>query len=405
MKQRRLPLILYILLAVPFFKPAIFGVMEEFSLLETVFDLWRLAATAAIALLYLLKMWKEKKRPSLVLVLLGLYLFFVLLSTVLGAENYWSVINYVLSIFGFCVLLELALWESADTALDMIFYPMTVLVWCNFLLECIYPRGLCVGGTYSYSYNFLGIDNFIGPMLIPYMILTAVRSVRRTGDLDWVSYMMIGVCTLNILFDWSATALMGMAVAVIFLLFIFGRRLEIFFNGLTALAVGLGMFLFIVLLRLQDLFAWFIEGVLHKGLSFTGRTDIWDIAITMIAEKPILGWGWGSRGKIYRVLKGKYYHAHNVYLEVMMEGGILAMIPFLGAQLASAWKLMKYRKEPCARILSAGLMAAAVMTTMEPYLDTNGLLIYALVILGYHIDKLASEKASCPAEGEFLPGQ
>jgi hypothetical protein len=35
-------------------------------------------------------------------------------------------------------------------------------------------------------------------------------------------------------------------------------------------------------------------------------------------------------------------------------------------------------------------MAGAVMTTMEPFLDSNGLMLYALVFLGYHVGTLIS---------------
>jgi hypothetical protein len=56
----------------------------------------------------------------------------------------------------------------------------------------------------------------------------------------------------------------------------------------------------------------------------------------------------------------------------------------------SANQLMRYRKHPYACLISAGIMAAAVMTTMEPFLDSNGLLIYALVFLGYYVETLIS---------------
>ena len=151
-----------------------------------------------------------------------------------------------------------------------------------------------------------------------------------------------------------------------------------------------------VLYRLQDVFAFLIEGVLHKGLSFTGRTEIWDTAIDNILHSPALGYGLAQSGKVYRLRKHKYYHAHNVFLEVLMEGGFCALLCFL-MMLASAVKqLMIHRKHPYACLISAGLMACGIMTTMEPFLDSNGLLIYALVFLGYHIGTLISGTDTAP---------
>jgi O-antigen ligase len=158
------------------------------------------------------------------------------------------------------------------------------------------------------------------------------------------------------------------------------------------------MFFSIVVLRLQNIFSFFIEGVLHKGLSFTGRTDIWDKAIAMILESPFLGYGIAQSGKVYRLSKHKYYHAHNAFLEVMVEGGVFALIAFLLMLERAGRQLLIYRRHPYACLLAAGLMSAAVMTTMEPFLDSNGLLIYALVFFSYHVGSLIAGKP-VPAAG------
>ena len=396
MDRSTLKRLFWIVLTIPYFKPALLGVLEGTELLETAFDLWRMAAVGVVVLLYLCEMIRQRRRPSGVLLWLCGYLAFVTLSTVLHGKNYWAILNHVVTIVSFCMLLELSLRRSPMVAMDMLFYPLTVLILANFLLECVYPGGVCTGGTYNYSYNLLGIDNLLAPLLIPYMFLTALRSTMLHGDLDWVSYCMLGVSALSLLLVWSATGLMGLAVALVFLLFFYQRRWQTLFNGATAMLSGVSLFFAVVLYRLQDVFAFLIEGVLHKGLSFTGRTEIWDTAIDNILRSPALGYGLAQSGKVYRLRKHKYYHAHNVFLEVLMEGGFCALLCFL-MMLASAVKqLMIHRKHPYACLISAGLMACGIMTTMEPFLDSNGLLIYALVFLGYHIGTLISGTDTAP---------
>lgn len=396
MDRSTLKRLLWIVLTIPYFKPALLGVLEGTERLETAFDLWRMAAAGVVVLLYLCEMIRQRRRPSGVLLWLCGYLAFVTLSTVLHGKNYWAILNHVVTIVSFCMLLELSLRRSPMVTMDMLFYPLTVLILANFLLECVYPGGVCTGGTYNYSYNLLGIDNLLAPLLIPYMFLTALRSTMLHGDLDWVSYCMLGVSALSLLLVWSATGLMGLAVALVFLLFFYQRRWQTLFNGATAMLSGVGLFFAVVLYRLQDVFAFLIEGVLHKGLSFTGRTEIWDTAIDNILRSPALGYGLAQSGKVYRLRKHKYYHAHNVFLEVLMEGGFCALLCFL-MMLASAVKpLMIHRKHPYACLISAGLMACGIMTTMEPFLDSNGLLIYALVFLGYHIGTLISGTDTAP---------
>ena len=387
----------WMLLLTPYFKPAVLGVLEGTELLENIFDLWRLLAAVTVCGLYGYGLLRKKLRPSAVLVWLCVFLGFIAMATLIREDNLWGLANYVLTIVTFCMLLELCLRDSPEMALDMIVYPLTVLILANFVLQCLFPRGLCTGGSYNYKYNFLGIDNFLAPILIPYMFLVALRATMRHGDLDWFAYAMIAVCALSILMVWAATGLMGLAVALIFLLFFYQCRGQRLFNFDTSLLVGFGSFFGIVLFRLQNLFAFFIEGVLHKGLSFTGRTDIWDKAIALFLDSPFLGYGIAQSGKVYRISKGKYYHAHNAILEVLVEGGVFAAMAFVMMLERAGRQLLIYRKHPYACLLSAGLMSCALMTCMEPFLDSNGLLIYGLVFFSYHVGTLIHGRETAPA--------
>lgn len=399
MKRIRMPKWGWMFLVIPYFKPAVLGVLEGTELLETAFDIWRLMAAAVILGLYVYQMVSQRRRPSGVLVGMCVYLGFIALSTLIRQDTLWSIANYVVTILTFCMLLELSLRDGPETTMDMLVLPLTVLVLANFILMCIYPTALCTGGAYNYRYNFLGIDNFLAPILVPYMFMVALRSTMRTGGLDFFAYAMMVVCALSIMLIWAATGLMGMAVALIFLLCFYQRKLQTLFNFSTTMLLAFGLFYCVVVFRLQDLFAFFIEGVLHKGLSFTGRTDIWDEAIRMFLLSPLLGYGYTSTGKVYRLVKGKYYHAHNAFLEILVEGGLGAMMGYLFMLERAGKQLMIYRRHDYACLISAGLMASFLMMSMESYLDSNGLLVYALIFLGYHVGTLICGKETAPAGG------
>ena len=135
----------------------------------------------------------------------------------------------------------------------------------------------------------------------------------------------------------------------------------------------------------------------RQGLRFTGRPDIWDKAIKLFLESPFLGYGIAQSGKVYRISKGKYYHAHNAILEVLVEGGVFSAIAFVMMLERAGRQLLIYRRHPYACLLSAGLMSCALMTWMEPFLDSNGLLIYGLVFLSYHVGTLIHGTETAPA--------
>lgn len=398
--------IFWILLAAPFFKPSILGVFPGTDLPETLFNLWRLLAAAMIFALYLLQLLRRRLRPTPVLICLTAFLGFIALSTVIHGRNYWFLANYEITIFAFCLLIELGISHSAETVLDLLFYPLTIVMLINLILQIIYPYGLCRGGSFWYIFGFMGIDNYLAPFLVPYMILTVLRSEILWGRITHLTWFLVGCGAMNLLLTWSTTGVMGLAVALIFLLFFYRTRGELLFNAATSMLAGFGLFWGIVVFRLQNLFAFFIEGVLHKGLSFTGRTDIWDAAMESIMENPLLGLGLAQYGKVYRLRKGNYYHAHNVFLETGMEGGICAFLCFLLMLGFASKPLLEYRRHPYACLLSAGLMACAVMTSMESYLDPNGLMIYGLILLAWHIPKLIAAgdaraaRQDAPAVGE-----
>ena len=121
MNQTASKRLFWILLATPFFKPALLGVLEGTDFLETCFDLWRMAAAGVIVLLYLYEMIRQRRKPTAVLLWLCAYLGFVGLSTVLHGSNYWAILNHVVTIVSFCMLLELSLRRGPMVTMDMLF--------------------------------------------------------------------------------------------------------------------------------------------------------------------------------------------------------------------------------------------------------------------------------------------
>ncbi|MBO8154782.1 O-antigen ligase [Thermovirga sp.] len=99
----------------------------------------------------------------------------------------------------------------------------------------------------------------------------------------------------------------------------------------------------------------------------THRNIIWKSVVGLWKEKPFIGWGWSDFkhlaedkiGKLPRV--GVPHEPHNVYLELLVRGGVL--LPFLAVTLfmRGAWcgyKKMKESKNFSLKLLYAALIAA-----------------------------------------------
>ncbi|MGV9211567.1 O-antigen ligase family protein [Micromonospora sp. RB23] len=65
--------------------------------------------------------------------------------------------------------------------------------------------------------------------------------------------------------------------------------------------------------------------------SFSERGRIWTVLLDRWAESPIVGWGQDvfDEPAVTAALGGQFNHGHNVMVQVLVVGGLLALVPFL----------------------------------------------------------------------------
>ena len=71
----------------------------------------------------------------------------------------------------------------------------------------------------------------------------------------------------------------------------------------------------------------------EEFFEFTGRSAVWADALRLFKESPIIGYGFHAD----RIMLGT--HAHNAFVQSMVQTGLIGTIPFLGA-LLFAWVLL-----------------------------------------------------------------
>ena len=100
-----------------------------------------------------------------------------------------------------------------------------------------------------------------------------------------------------------------------------------------------------------------IFGLLGKSPDISGRTEIWKKVLDLIDERPLQGWGWTSywipflepyNGLV--VMHGvPYLQAHNAFLDVWLQLGILGLglfICLLGFTFVPLWRLAVRHTSP-----------------------------------------------------------
>jgi O-antigen ligase len=135
-------------------------------------------------------------------------------------------------------------------------------------------------------------------------------------------------------------------------------------------------------------------------LSPSWRLAIWRDAVPVIADFPLTGVGAGAFGsamRLYQTSPRTYYHneAHNQYLQIVSEGGMLLGVPAaftLCGFIAAAWRQLRRRDDPVhwMRVAAAAaLVGVAVQSVWETglTLPANGMLAAALAGLLVHEER------------------
>ena len=91
--------------------------------------------------------------------------------------------------------------------------------------------------------------------------------------------------------------------------------------------------------------------VFGETVSFNGRSEIWKYSWNGFLEKPFLGWGWLSawrseafkRMDFWWTVEGVSW-SHNAYLDLLLCGGVLAVVLFTIAVLWGLYRLVPTRE-------------------------------------------------------------
>ncbi len=178
----------------------------------------------------------------------------------------------------------------------------------------------------------------------------------------------------------SRAGVISLSVSMVFMAILLGRR-----NPGRNFAMGV---LFLLVAVLVGWFGWdpiierFGDIVDKEGALQFNRMLIWADSMSAIRDFPILGAGFGAFGSVYpayRSLPGSLVvdHAHNDYLELMVEGGMVsfALVAwFVVSVLIRVIRTLRIRRDRYS--ITMGIAGSAAVTYM---------LVHALVDFNMHI--------------------
>lgn len=204
---------------------------------------------------------------------------------------------------------------SAISSLGVVYFLLNIL---SFLL---FPEGFVrnVGGVY----HFLGTRNVILRYFFAFLTAAGLQYEYYGKKKQLIIIILAGV--FHFLYFKVATAVACCLLIVGFLLVKDGLKRMMSMKTIllisTLLSVGFVFF------DAEQLFAWFIENVLHKDIGLNSRSRIWAIAIENIFDSKAglwLGHGIVNNGHFIYMDK-LYWPAHNQLLNWLYEYGIIGV--------------------------------------------------------------------------------
>lgn len=257
----------------------------------------------------------------------------------------------------------------------------SVLVLMNFFLTAqlkpanniaVLREALATHYTNSRSWLF-GHRNNIFVQHLLWMLFTCIscrlnnKSYMRLFLLQSAYNLIVGV------FSWNSTMLLCSALMPLF-------AVSNIFPGIyTYIAVYFVVEISIVFLRIQDIFSFVIVGLLHRGLTFTGRIYIWDYYIRQYMEGSPLNWLLGNFG-----IHSYPVNSHNMMLGLLAFTGIIGLVMYFSLLYISAPVLYAERNSEMGKFVALILFGFLINAlTMEFFIQP-----LAPMFIGYEAARL-----------------
>ncbi len=375
--------LIVILLLIPFFTPEY--LINEIFRISNIFMYYKYIAAVIILVLYL---WQGKISKYIIAILC--YNITIIVATSLNSSaNINAAINSAISLVSVCLLLELVMREDPKKAIKAMLIIFEVLIYLNFLTIILYPEGLYASKLYSNNW-LLGYDNQHIITILPGIAVSLLYSSYDGNKLKIRTIILIIISTISVIVTFSATSVVAIALMLIFIIV----RKKIFnntkiLNLKNYIITYLTLFFSIVIIRMQEIFRYLIVEVLHKSLTFTGRTLIWDRTLDFIKYKPLFGYGVeNATVRAVKVGWDNATHAHNTILEILYKGGFIALFIYTYIITIVSKNLMKYKDKMASKIISFTIFTFFIMMIVEARDVVN---FYIILLLGYNIERIVKD--------------
>ena len=170
------------------------------------------------------------------------------------------------------------------------------------------------------------------------MVLSTLVFLLLAIDGTRLRKLYLGSAVLSALLVLRSTSATGVAVLLLMVgLLKFSKNLRLRMTVLVPVLIGT-VFAVAGGLYWLHLHAVAVAAGVGKDATMTGRTDLWAVALEMIAQRPVLGYGYGAFWRpggpevsFWSAVGWKTPHSHNGFVDLTLDLGLLGLVVLLAA--------------------------------------------------------------------------
>ncbi|MBQ3506356.1 MAG: O-antigen ligase family protein [Clostridia bacterium] len=177
------------------------------------------------------------------------------------------------------------------------------------------------------TFEFMGVyrdPNYVMAFIVPGISFVFMKLLKANSIFKRVVFLALLVLFFfSIIATGSRTAL-AVAFGALFVFFCFdrGMTLKKKFLVLSGILLGIAIVFFVMI---QILPRSALDRFLNMGQD--PRWEIWDAALKVFFDNPMLGGGMGATSQITQIEAN--YHSHNVYLDILGDSGLIGTMTFI----------------------------------------------------------------------------
>lgn len=300
-----------------------------------------------------------------------------------------ATISYILSIFFLLLLMKNFFRKDYLNVIKIFAIVFSFYIYVNFILVLLYPMGIWIDPiSFSGRYIMGGNYNQMGMWLL-LGIVTNMIYCKINNHLNFNAFLLAIVSMLTVSIVGSMTSVVGL-ILLLFYCYFLSLKYRKYFKIILTVFVAF-FYIFVVYIGSDinnDYFLYFINNILNKDVTFSGRSYIWSNSIGMIKDSYLFGYGLLDQSLLKDSIGG--ITPHNMILSILIHGGFTALLILVILVFYSFRKKTLSNKYILEMLQFSGVVGLLMLSTET----CSYFIIFYFLFLSYNINRISDERCN-----------